>query len=116
VARYEPRKVLPCEGGLVPRQCLQSQTGIGRDPGAVPSRDGVVLDPALGCLAACGPAYPRRPDFVLRLQRNALGDEAAVVNPRLVPEARQPRIGQLRPALAPRLQQCRAAPVAHLGP
>ena len=53
-------------------------------------------------------------DLVLRLQRDALRLQAAMVDPRVDVEFRQPLVGKLGPAFAPALDHLGAVPVPHL--
>jgi len=55
-----------------------------------------------------------RADLVLGLQRDALRFQAAMVDPRVDVEFRQPLIGKLGPAFAPTLDHLRSVPVPHL--
>ena len=55
-----------------------------------------------------------RADLALRLQRNALRFQTAMIDARVDVEFGQALIGKLGPALAPALDQLGAVPVAHL--
>jgi hypothetical protein len=55
-----------------------------------------------------------RADLALRLQRDALRFQAAMVDPRVNVEFRQPLIGKVGPAFAPALDHLRAVPVPDL--
>ena len=55
-----------------------------------------------------------RADLALRLQRDALGFKAAMVDPRVDVEFGQALIGKLGPAFAPALDHLRAVPLPHL--
>ena len=55
-----------------------------------------------------------RADLALRLQRDALALQAAMVDARVDVEFGQPLVGQLRPAFAPSFDHLGAVPVPHL--
>ena len=58
--------------------------------------------------------FSGRADLALRLQRDALRFQAAMVDPRVDVEFGQALIGELRPAFAPALDHLGAVPVPHL--
>ena len=89
----EAREVLAREGRVLVRKCAQRQVRVGFDPRPVPLRDGPVLGRALGRLIPLLAARAGRPDLVLRLKRNALLFQIAMVDARLVPQLRQALVG-----------------------
>lgn len=111
---HEHGKVAVGEGGLAVRDRVQRYSRICDDPLAITLRDSAVfLDPL--CLhpalthARCGGA-----DLVLRLQRNALRLQAAVIDPRINIEFGQALVDMIGPALAPPFDQLRLVPLPHL--
>src|SRR5215468_7577607 len=66
----------------------------------ISARSASVLDPLGGCA-----------DLVLRLKRDALCFEAAMIDARVDVELGQPLIGNLCPAFAPALHHLRAVPL-----
>ena len=110
----ELRHVAPREGRLLMRDRVQPQIGIRDDPLAIAACDlavhlgAVGLGPfALDALRGCA-------DLALRLQRDALRFQAAMVDARVDVEFGQPLIGKLGPAFAPALDHLGAVPVPHL--
>ena len=104
----EHRHVAPREGRLLVRDRVERDGRIGDDPRAVVAGDLAVhfrtvggLDPfALDALRGCA-------DLALRLQRDALRLQAAMVDARVDVEFGQALVGQLGPAFAPTLDHLR---------
>ena len=96
------------------RDRVERDIGIGDDPLAIALRDGAVFLDPLGLKPAPAHARCGGADLVLRLQRNALRLQAAVIDARVDIEFGQPLIDMLGPALAPLLDQFGLVPVAHL--
>ena len=115
----ELRHVAPREGRLLMRDRVQPKGRIGDDPRAIAARDLAVHLGAVGLdpFALDAPILNTlggRADLALRLQRDALRFEAAMVDPRVDVEFGQPLIGELGPAFAPALDHLGAVPVPHL--
>ena len=115
----ELRHVAPREGRLLMRDRVQPKGGIGDDPRAIAARDLAVHLGAVGLdpFAFDAPnldTFGGRADLALRLQRDALCFQAAMVDPRVDVEFGQPLIGKLGPAFAPALDHLGAVPVPHL--
>ena len=110
----EPRHVAAREGGLLMGDGVERDGRIGDDALAVAARDLAVQFGAVGLEPLALDARGGRADLALRLQRDALRFEAAMVDPRVDVEFGQPLIGELRPAFAPALDHLGAVPVPHL--
>ena len=111
----EHRHVAPREGRLLMRDGVERHGGIGDDPRAVVARDLAVHFRAVGGLDPFAlDALRGRADLALRLQRDALRLQAAMVDARVDVEFGQPLVGQLGPAFAPTLDHLGAVPVPHL--
>ena len=117
------RQIAPREGRSLLRDRVQPERGIGDDFLAIAACNlavhlgAVGLAAFLSSLALNAPilnAFGGRADLALRLQRNALGFEGAMVDPRVDIEFGQTLIGKLRPAFAPALDQLGAVPVSSL--
>ena len=88
---------------------------IGDDPRAVVARDLAVHFRAVGGLDPFAlDALRGRADLALRLQRDALRLQAAMVDARVDVEFGQALVGKLGPAFAPALDHLGAVPVPHL--
>ena len=88
---------------------------IGDDPLAIAARDLAVHLGAVGGLDPFALHTLRgRADLALRLQRDALRLEAAMVDARVDVEFGQALVGKLGPAFAPALDHLGAVPVPHL--
>jgi hypothetical protein len=96
------------------RDRVQCDSRIGDDPLAVALRDGAVFLDPFGLQPAHAHARSGGADLVLRLQRNALRLQAAVIDPRVDIEFGQALVDVIGPALAPLLDQLGLVPVAHL--
>ena len=115
----ELRHVAPREGRLLLRDRVQPDGRIGDDPRAIAACDLAVhlgavsfesfaMDtPDLDTFGGCA-------DLALRLQRDALRFQAAMVDPRVDVELGQALVGELGPAFAPALDHLGAVPVPHL--
>ena len=115
VAVRELRHVAAREGRLLMRDRVQRQIGIRDDPLAIAARDLAVHLRAVGLEPfALDNAMRGRADLALRLQRDALRLQAAMVDARVDVEFGKPLVGKLGPALAPALHHLRAVPVPHL--
>ena len=119
VTMRELRQIPACEGRLLLRDGVQSKGGISDDPRAVVPRDLAVHLGAVGLSAfACDvptlDAFGRCADLALRLQREALGFQTAMIDSRVDIELGQALVGELRPAFAPALDHLRAIPIPHL--
>ena len=99
------------------------RSGFGDDPRAIAARDlavhlgAVGLGRFLGSLALDAPdldTFGGRADLALRLQRDALRFQAAMVDARVDVEFGQALVGELGPAFAPALHHLGAVPVPHL--
>ena len=115
----EHRHVAAREGRLLLRDRVQPKGRIGDDPRAIAARDLAVQFGAVGLdpFALDAPildTFRGRADLALRLQRDALRLQAAMVDARVDVEFGQPLIGELGPAFAPALDHLRAVPVPHL--
>ena len=115
----ELRHVAPREGRLLMGDRVQPERRIGDDPRAIAARDLAVHLGAVGLelFAFDAPnldTFGGRADLALRLQRDALRFQAAMVDPRVDVEFGQPLIGKLGPAFAPALDHLGAVPVPHL--
>ena len=112
------RHVAPGEGRLLMGDRVQRKGWIGDDPRAIAARDLAVHLGAVGLDPFARDRRPRcvggRTDLALRLQRDALRLQAAMVDARVDVEFGQALIGEFRPALAPALDQLGAVPVPHL--
>ena len=111
----ELRHVAPREGRLLLRDRVQRKGRIGDDPRAIAARD---LAVHLGAVGASIPSpsirLRGRADLALRLQRDALRFQAAMVDARVDVEFGQALVGKLGPAFAPALDHLGAVPVPHL--
>ena len=110
----EHRHVAPREGRLLMRDRVERQRGIGDDARAIVARDLAVHLGAVGLNPLTLDTMRGRADLALRLQRDALRLQAAMVDARVDVEFGQPLVGQLRPAFAPTLDHLGAVPVPHL--
>ena len=115
----ELRHVALREGRLLMRDRVQRDGRIGDDPLAIAARDLAVHLGAVGLdpFALDAPildTFGGRADLALRLQRDALCFQAAMVDPRVDVEFGQALIGKLGPAFAPALDHLGAVPVPHL--
>ena len=100
------------------RDCVQPKGGIGDDPRAIAARDLAVHLGAVGLtpFAFDAPnldAFGGRADLALRLQRDTLGFQGAMIDARVDIELGQALVGKLRPAFTPALDHLRAVPVSH---
>jgi hypothetical protein len=111
---HEHGKVAAREGGLAVRDRVERDIGIGDDPLAVALRDGAVFLDPFGLKPAHAHARSGGADLVLRLQRNALRLQAAVIDPRIDIEFGKALVDMIGPALAPLLDQLGLVPLAHL--
>src|SRR5260370_12244295 len=116
VPMRELRHVAAREGRLSPRDRVQPKRRIGDDPRAITAGDlamhlgAVGLDP----FALDTPyfnTFGGRADLALRLQRDTLGFQTAMVDSRVDVEFSQALVGELGPAVAPTLDHRRAVPV-----
>ena len=119
VTMRELRHVALREGRLLLGDRVQPKGRIGDDPRAIAARDLAVHLGAVGLdpFAFDAPildTFGGRADLALRLQRNALRFQAAMVDPRVDVEFGQALIGKLGPAFAPALHHLGAVPVPHL--
>ncbi len=114
MAVREHREVAVRERRLAVGDCVQCQTRICDDALAVALRDLAMLGNAFGFKAATTHARCPRTDFVLRLQRDPLRFEAAVIDPRIDVEFGEALIDMIGPAFAPLLDKLGAVPVAEL--
>ena len=119
VPMRELRHVAAREGRLLMRDRVQPKGRIGDDPRAIAARDLAVHLGAVGLdpFALDAPildTFGGRADLALRLQRDALRFEAAMVDARVDVEFGQALIGKLGPAFAPALDHLGAVPVPHL--
>ncbi len=110
----EHRHVAAREGGLLMRDGVERQRGIGNDTRAVVPRDLAVHFRAVSFKSLILDAVRRRADLALRLQRDALRLEAPMVDARVDVEFGQPLVGHLGPAFAPTLDHLGPVPVPHL--
>ena len=111
----EHRHVAPREGRLLVRDRVQRHGRIGDDPRAIVARDLAVHFRAVGGLDPFAlDALRGRADLALRLQRDALRFQAAMVDARVDVEFGQALVGKLGPAFAPALDHLGAVPVPHL--
>ena len=109
------RHVALREGRLLLGDRVQPKGGIRDDPRAVASRDLAVHFRAVGGLDPFTFDTLRRcADLALRLQRDALSFQAAMVNPRVDVEFGQALIGKRGPAFPPALDHFGAVPVPDL--
>ena len=114
VPMHEHGKVAVREGRLLVRDRVERDVRIGDDPLAIALRDSAMFVDALGLKPALHHARGGGADLVLRLQRDALRLQAAMIDARVDIELGQPLIDMLGPAFAPLLDQLGAVPVAHL--
>src|SRR6185312_6894101 len=109
------RHVAVCEGRLLLGDRVQCGGRIGDDPRTIAARD---LAVHLGAVGGLDPfaldALRPRADLALRLQRDALCFQAAMVDARVDVEFGQALVGDLGPAFAPSLEHLRAVPVSYL--
>ena len=115
----ELRHVAPREGRLLLRDGVQCDRRIGDDPRTIAARDLAVHLGAVGLEpfafdASILDAFGGRADLALRLQRNALCFQAAMVDARVDVEFGQALVGELGPAFAPALDHLGAVPLPHL--
>ncbi len=110
----EHRHVAAREGGLLMRDGVERQRGIGDDARTVATRNLAVHLRAVGLKPGILDAMRRRADLALRLQRDAPRFKAPMVDPSVDVEFRQPFVGQLRPAFPPAFDHLGAVPVPHL--
>ena len=120
VPMREHRHVAAGEGGLLMRDGVQRDGGIGDDARAIVARDLAVHFRAVGGLdpfaldTTCLDALRGRADLALGLQPDALRLKAAMVDARVDVEFGQPLVGKLGPAFAPTLDHLGAVPLPHL--
>ncbi len=101
--------------GLLVRDGIERDAGVFEDLLAIASGDGKMLFQPLAHQAFLRHARGGRADLVLRLEVNALGLQAAVIDPRIDIELGQPAIDVLGPGFAPVVQELDLIPLAHLG-
>ena len=115
----ELRHVALREGRLLLGDGVQPEGGIGDDPRAIAARDLAVHLGAIGLEpfafdATNLDALGGRADLALRLQRDALRFQTAMIDARVDVEFGQALVGKLGPAFAPALHHLGAVPVPHL--
>ncbi|CAA0093325.1 Uncharacterised protein [Starkeya nomas] len=96
------------------RDRVESGGRIGDDPRAILAGNAPVILGAVGLKPGGFHALRGCADLRLRLKVDALCLKAAVVDPRVYVEFRQPLVDVIGPAFAPTLDQIRAVPLPHL--
>jgi len=114
MAVNEGRKVALRERRLLVGDGIQCQCRIGDDPFAIALGNRAVFFDPLGFQPASANTRGSGTDLVLRFQRNALGFQAAVIDPRIDVALRQRAVHMIGPALAPLFDQRGLVPVADL--